>query len=118
MKIAIGCTVFAVLMGSLNAVSTASEPGNEPAKRVVHFADLDLTSNTGVAVLYKRLRFAALAVCEPVYDHRWQSVVGRNRCMSEAIARAVADVNSPMLTTYHLTQTKKTGHITVLAEKQ
>jgi UrcA family protein len=113
MKIAISCTLFAVLMGSLNAVSAAGEPGNEPAKRVVHFADLDLTGNAGVAVLYARIRYAALEVCEPVYDNRWHSIIARNRCMTQAIARAVADVNAPMLTSYHLA---KTGQKITLAQ--
>jgi UrcA family protein len=113
MKIAISCTLFAVLMGSLSAVSAAGEPGNEPAKRVVHFADLDLSGNAGVAVLYARIRHAALEVCEPVYDNRWHSIIARNRCMTQAIARAVADVNAPMLTSYHLT---KTGQKITLAQ--
>jgi UrcA family protein len=115
MKIAISCTLFVVLMGSLNAVAAAGEPDNEPPKRVVHFADLDLTRNAGVAVLYARIRFAARQVCEPVDDRLWQSTVARNRCVTQAIARAVADVNVPMLTNYHLT---KTGQTITLAERR
>jgi UrcA family protein len=115
MKIAISCTLFAVLMGSLNAVAAAGESDNELPKRVVHFADLDLTRNAGVAVLYARIRFAAREVCEPVDERIWQSIVARDRCVTQAIARAVADVNVPTLTSYHLT---KTGQRITLAEQR
>jgi UrcA family protein len=115
MKIAISCTLFVVLMGSLNAVAAAGAPDNELPKRVVHFADLDLTRNAGVAVLYARIRFAARQVCGPVDDRLLQSIVARNLCVTQAIARAVADVNVPMLTDYHLT---KTGQTITLAERR
>jgi hypothetical protein len=68
MKIAISCTLFVVLMGSLK-----------------------------------------------VDDRLWQSIVARNLCVTQAIARAVADVNVPMLTNYHLT---KTGQTITLAERR
>jgi UrcA family protein len=115
MKIAMSCTLFVVLMGSLNAVAAAGDWDNGPPKRVVHFSDLDLTRNAGVAVLYARIRFAARVVCEPVADRALQSIVARNRCMTEAIARAVADVNVPTLTSYHLTKTGQT--ITLAAQR-
>jgi UrcA family protein len=115
MKIVMSCTLFVVLMGSLNAVAAADEWDNGPPKRVVHFADLDLTRNAGVAVLYARIRFAAREVCAPVEDRRLQSIAARDRCVTQAIARAVADVNVPTLTSYHLT---KTGQTITLAEQR
>jgi UrcA family protein len=115
MKIAISCTLWVVLMGSLNGVAAAGESDNELPKRVVHFADLDLTHNAGVAVLYARIRFAAREVCGPIDERRWQALVARNRCVTQAIARAVTDVNVPTLTSYHLT---KTGQRITLAEQR
>jgi UrcA family protein len=115
MKIAMSCTLFVVLMGSLNAVAGAGEWDNGPPKRVVHFADLDLTRNAGVAMLYARIRFAAREVCEPVEDRALQSILARSHCVTQAIARAVADVNVPTLTSYHLTKTGQT--ITLAAQR-
>jgi UrcA family protein len=115
MKIAMSCTLFVVLMGSLNAVAAAGEWDNGPPKRVVHFADLDLTRSAGVAVLYARIRFAAREVCEPVEDRALRSILARSHCVTQAIARAVADVNVPTLTSYHLT---KTGQTITLAEQR
>jgi UrcA family protein len=115
MKIAISCTLWVVLMGSLNGVAAAGESDNELPKRVVHFADLDLTHNAGVAVLYARIRFAAREVCGPIDERRWQALVARNRCVTQAIARAVTDVNLPTLTSYHLT---KTGQTITLAQQR
>ncbi len=115
MKIAISCTLFVMLMSSLSAVAAAGESDNEPPKRVVHFADLDLSRNTGVAALYARLRFAAREVCEPMEVRALRSIGARDRCVTQAIARAVADVNVPTLTSYHLA---KTGQTLTLAEQR
>jgi UrcA family protein len=115
MKISISCTLFVMLMSSLSGVATAGGSDNEPPKRVVHFADLDLSRNAGIAALYTRLRFAAREVCEPSELRALQSISARDRCVTQAIARAVADVNVPMLTSYHLA---KTGQTITLAERR
>jgi len=68
---------------------------------VVHYGDLRLISAVGAAVLYGRLRGAAERACSPL-DGRQPSQAGRYRaCVDEAITKAVADVNEPVLTTYH-----------------
>jgi UrcA family protein len=115
MKIAINSILFVVLMSSLNGFAGAGESVNDPPKRVVHFADLDLSRGAGVAALYGRIRFAAREVCEPVQDRALRSIGARTRCMTQAIARAVADVNVPTLTSYHLT---RTGQTITLAEQR
>jgi UrcA family protein len=115
MKIAISCTLFVVLMSSLTGVAGAGESSNDPPKRVVHFADLDLNHSAGVAALYGRIRFAAREVCGPVQDRVLHSTVGTARCVTQAIARAVADVNVPTLTSYHLA---RTGQTITLAEQR
>jgi UrcA family protein len=115
MKIAISCTLFVALMSSLIGVAGAGESSNDPPKRTVHFADLDLSRSAGVAALYGRIRFAAREVCEPVRDRGLQSMSARTRCVTQAIARAVADVNVPTLTSYHLT---RIGQTITLAEQR
>jgi UrcA family protein len=77
-----------------------------PPKRVVHFADLDLSRIEDVATLYARLRLAAHVVCRPL-DSRILLVDDEQRaCMDKAIADAVAGVNRPLLSRYHQLRTK------------
>jgi UrcA family protein len=114
MKTAIPCTLLAMLLGSLSAAAAAVEPG-EVATRRVNFADLDLTRSAGVTVLYARIKSAAGEVCQPVNAREVESVMRSNRCTQQAIARAVADVNAPALTSYYLA---KTGQAITLAQRR
>lgn len=75
--------------------------GSEFAHRTVNFRTLDLTRDEGVARLYSRIRSAAELVCEPASVEQLKSSVRTRRCQSEAVARAVADVNVPALTNLH-----------------
>jgi UrcA family protein len=79
--------------------------GSEFAQRAVNFRTLDLTHDEGVARLYSRIRAAAETVCAPASVEQLRSSVRMRRCQSEAVARAVADVNVPALT--NLYQGKK-----------
>lgn len=72
--------------------------GSEFAQRTVNFRTLDLTHDEGVARLYSRIRSAAETVCAPASVEQLRSSVRTRRCQSEAVARAVADVNVPALT--------------------
>jgi UrcA family protein len=104
MKSAIRHTIFAVFLGSLSALAAAG-PGDEPAKRTVHFADLDLSHGAGVAVLYSRIQSAAREVCRPANARELKSIMIARQCVEQATARAVAEVNAPMLTSYYLQKT-------------
>jgi UrcA family protein len=106
MKTAIPCTLLVLLLGSLSAATCAVEPG-EDGVRTVRFTDLDLTRSAGAAELYARIKSAAAEVCQPVPAREVESVLRSQRCMQQAIARAVADVNAPALTSYYLAKTKQ-----------
>lgn len=117
MKIAIPGLLLSTLLGSLSACTdaAAAEQAKEVATRKVSYADLDLTRDAGAAALYSRIHFAARQVCEPVSDTwTWRVLEPARRCIEAAITRAVADVNAPVLTSYHLA---KTGQTIDLAEK-
>jgi UrcA family protein len=75
---------------------------DEPPARVVKFRDLDLSQKAGVATLYSRIRSAAHEVCEPLDEVSIKLLRQRFDCRQDAVARAVADVNSPALTSYYL----------------
>jgi UrcA family protein len=82
-------------------IAVADDLSGEPRKQVVRYADLDLTHAAGAAVLLGRIQAAAREVCEPLQP-QWK--VSR-QCMDQALARAVADVNAPMLTDYYIART-------------
>jgi UrcA family protein len=87
-------------------LAAASVPAFANARvSVVHFGDLDLSHRTGAAVLYARIRSAADRVCTPLLATDLEAIAVAKRCKQQAIAQAVADVNKPLLWSYHLEQT-------------
>jgi UrcA family protein len=111
MKSVIRCTLLAVFLGSLSALAAAGAPGDEPAKRTVKFADLDLSEAAGVAALYVRIQRAAQEVCEPLISRDLHSIAISKRCAEQTIAHTVVEVNAPLLTSYHLTKSTPTAII-------
>jgi UrcA family protein len=88
MKSVISCTLLAVFLGSLSAVAAAGGPGDEPAKRTVKFAELDLSQAAGAVALYMRIQRAAQEVCEPLIARDLHSIAISKRCAEQAIACA------------------------------
>lgn len=94
----------AVLVGALTLCPLsgdcfASAPSNEVRTELVQFGDLDLSRPAGVQALYRRIQQAARDVCGPegAAGHLGDS----RECRSSAIARAVAEVDAPLLTERH-----------------
>jgi UrcA family protein len=94
----------------------AGEPFDTPPHKVVSFRDLNLNSAEGVAVLYNRIRSAAHEVCAD--PDRWDlSEMKLRPCIDDAVARAVAQVNRPMLTSlYQAKGGKVDKKVTTLAQ--
>ena len=122
MKTAIQCLLVTAYVGSLGACSdvyaadVAVDPGQLVAHKVVKFADLDLTHASGAETLYSRIRSAARQVCAPLFaGWEWESIKSSRPCIDNAITHAVADVNAPTLTSYHMSKSRPTIR---LAEKQ
>ena len=91
----------AVLAGALTLCPLswdclASAPSNDVRTELVQFGDLDLTRAAGVQALYRRIQQAARVVCEP--ESAAGHLGGNRECRSSAIARAVAEVDAPLLT--------------------
>ncbi len=83
------------------ARAQASAAG-EPAQREVRFGDLDLSRPGDASTLYTRIRRAARVVC---WTPGLLEVTARSRmkrCATEALARAVSDVDAPLLNSYYL----------------
>jgi UrcA family protein len=109
-KTAVPCALLAILLGSLSACADAYAvpPGHEVATRRVKYGDLDLTHSAGAATLYSRIQNAANAVCEPaIFSGARESILLTRHCVDESMARAIADVNAPALTSYYVSKTKR-----------
>ena len=91
--------LFSVLAAIGRSVATADTLVTVKSE-VVRYDDLRLISNVGAAVLYGRLRNAAERACASL-DGRPPAQAARYRaCVDDAVTKAVADVNEPLLTRY------------------
>ena len=92
-----GIVASAAIAWGGGSAAQAAEPDNTVAHKVVSFKDLNLNSAEGIEVLYKRIRNAAHEVCADPgrYD---LSEFKLRPCIDDAMSRAIAQVNSPMLT--------------------
>jgi UrcA family protein len=105
-KILVSFALAGVFASPLSALASMISKLDEPVSRVVRYGDLDLSRDSGVATLYSRINSAARAVCEPLDVMMLRVLRERFDCRQDAIARAVSEVNSPALTSYHLAKTK------------
>jgi UrcA family protein len=106
------------LLAALAALSAAAAPtialSDELPQRSVRFADLDLSQSAGAAVLYVRIKTAAAQVCDQHAVRSLGAFISTRRCVDQAIARAVAEVNEPALTGLYRA---KTGTPAIVAQK-
>jgi UrcA family protein len=109
MKSLIACALIGIILSPLSAVAFAMSALDNPPTRVVQFGDLDLGQDVGIAALYSRITSAVREVCEPLNVWSLRTLHEERDCREEALGRAVADVNSPSLTTYFLTKRKATA---------
>lgn len=92
----------AVMLGLFAAGAPAAPFESDALSIEVSFADLDLSRQEGAEALYARIRAAARTVCEPLYDSRSLQLAARHRrCIDEAVAGAVKQVDRATLTAVH-----------------
>jgi UrcA family protein len=96
-----GC-LFAVAMGAARAT-----PSDSPPTVRVSYADLDLTTEQGVRVLYARIVSAADLVCPYAGIENLSLYVRSRACRKQAIAEAVQHVGNPRLAAL---SAEHTGH--------
>ena len=112
MKTAIRGAAIALFLASLTTVSVA-DTLDIPAQRTVKFGDLNLATDSGVALLYARIRSAAREVCEPANVWNLSDLLASKDCADRAVEQAVEDINVPLLKTYHRTQ----GRVATVAQR-
>jgi UrcA family protein len=103
--VSLGGTMSLVVVATLAASLSpayAAERAPEAPKYVVHYSDLDLATKAGAQALYWRIKWAAEDLCA---DPRGaDSVVRVHKCIDQAVSRAVAEVNSPLVVGYYVTR--------------
>jgi len=99
---------------SFGVDAPAEPPQPSDPAQVVVFADLNLNSQSGLAILYKRIQRAASEVCKfPPPRRELRFVSERKACTERALDRAVQQVGVPALAALHLA---KTGRESVPAQ--
>jgi UrcA family protein len=91
----------ACLLGGALSAAHAASPADGVPTMVVSYGDLNLSTDDGARTLYRRIAAAARQVC-PLEDPR--DLVGTahsNACRTQAVARAVRDINSPRVAALH-----------------
>lgn len=87
---------FGALAGSFAVVCSAADSTDAP-QMIVKYGDLNVSSPQGAAVLFARIRAAALRVCGPVDNRDLASMTRAAACVHKAIADAVTTVGQPEL---------------------
>ena len=96
--------VAAVCLATVTVGAHADEAVSGAAARTVHYAALDLNTQAGAAVLYKRIRNAAEQVCGDVGARGLAEAAAAKACVDRAIFASVRTVNNPSLTSEYNTR--------------
>jgi UrcA family protein len=96
----------------------AAQAGEQVVRQRVSFKDLNLNSPEGAAVLYARIKRAANEVCGQWDNFNLSQMHAQRTCISGAVSRAVAEVNSPMLTSIYNSKTNKADKKITLAQSR
>jgi UrcA family protein len=90
--------VAAIGLASVTVGAHADEMANDMQVRTVHYSDLNLNTQEGVAILYKRIHGAAEQVCGDVYSRRLNEAAVAKACVDRAVSTSVQSVNNAKLT--------------------
>src|SRR5690348_8086558 len=104
MKKTIVIALAALIAGSLAGMAQATSVLRNVQQQVVSYADLNLDDSADAADLFSRIQTAARMVCGThlgpgplALQFVWQD------CVADATARAVSDVNAPLLSQREIT---------------
>lgn len=79
------------------AIAAHADEVQVPA-RTVRYADLNLDTQVGTEVLYRRIRNAAEQVCGDVGSRQLEEAMAARACVDQAVVASIRAVNSPRLT--------------------
>jgi UrcA family protein len=89
--------VGSIITAAAAGVADAAGAATEVPSVVVRFTDVDLATDQGVRSLYTRIARAAHAVCPDAPIRDLNAAAQSRACQQQAIARAVREVNTPLL---------------------
>ena len=96
---------------ALTATAAPANPLNSSSKidlkTTLSYTDLDIRQEPGASILLGRIASAAMELCGPAIG-RFGPVSSFHTCVNDAIAHAVTDVNSPMVTDLYRGQAEMT----------
>jgi UrcA family protein len=99
---ALGCTlILASGTAWIGGAVAAPAPTEPPRQETFRVSDLDLSTPTGVATLYQRIRAAAVRVCKPWNGDSAGTKVTWDLCRDSTLAHAVGELKLPALTAYY-----------------
>jgi UrcA family protein len=111
-RLSAGAAALAVTVLMLLTVSVrASDAERPPSSVAVRYSATALSSTSGAAGIYRKLKYAAREVCGLgagvmlVANHR----VTAEACYKAALADAVRRIDQPMLTSVHVASTRELG---------
>jgi UrcA family protein len=90
--------VAALGVTSLAIGAHADESVVRAPARTVHYSDLNLNTQAGAEVLYKRIRNAAEQVCGDVGSRQLEEAAAARACVEQAVVGSVRAVNNLQLT--------------------
>ena len=95
----IGLATVTVLSVATFAISAHADEslGGVPA-RTVHYSDLNLNTQAGAEVLYRRIRITAEEVCGDVSSPELARAALAKACVKRAVGASIRAVNNPRLT--------------------
>jgi len=98
MKTSVALSLLAACgLGAASLGAIAATPDSDAPSITVRYGDLDLSTDQGTRVLYRRLSGAANLVC-PIVDNRDLSASTQAaQCRATAIATAVKKINNAHL---------------------
>jgi UrcA family protein len=115
-RVLIGIATAVIAVGAA-LIRHGSADSSPPATLSVSYADLDIDTVDGAAVLYHRIRVAAAQVCA-IFDTRdlaHQAL--RRSCIDRAVVAAIATVGSPVLTDRYLARVKDPAPLSIVAAR-
>jgi UrcA family protein len=89
--------LFTALISGTSALASAAGD-TDSLQKTVTYADSNVSTASGAAALYNRIRIASEEVCAPLGHGDLSSKMKVEACAHKAIAGAVSQVNQPALT--------------------
>jgi len=88
-----------------------------PSRVSVSYADLDIDTDEGAAVLYHRIRVAAAQVCAIYGTRDLAQRALRKSCTERAVVEAVAAVDNPAVAARYFAQFKDPAPLSIVASR-